>query len=152
MSEQTLSLYGKIPDMLRNSLDNQCFISLAKWSIRKKEFQYCAIGTIYNQIGIIDTPSISGFRKFLPFHTREDKNEKEFYKLTNVKKEQKPNMVCPDCKNVRSFLGLLIHLNDTHHHTFPVIADKLEIARPYDTSLPLSHKIYDYIIRPLITR
>ena len=146
VSEQVLSVYGKIPDMLRQSVDKQCFVDLVNYSIKAKEMEYCAIGTIYNQLGLIKVPTHPLLKIFTSWFVTESTPDKDrkFYDLTNnVTEKTEPHMICPDCGMRIRLKRLIIHLNDTHRHIFPVIADKLEIAKPYDKSLPLYRKIID---------
>lgn len=114
----TQSLYGRIPDMLRNSTDKQCVGLFSKMNFGDRTMKYCAIGTIYHQLGF------STLKMYFS-----EKPVNEFMKLTNVTDPRK-KMLCPDCGKKKNFTSLLAHLNDIHKYSFAQVADKLEVAKP----------------------
>ena len=128
------SMYGQIPDMLRNSTDPQCFVELVRFNIRDRTLKYCALGTIYHQSGEgYFKANFSGHKKLL-------------FSLSNVTKETKPKfMACPECNARCRFWYLLAHLNDVHEFPFAKTADMLERAKPYDQSNSKWQKFKDYL-------
>jgi len=120
----------EILEILRESKDKNCFIDYMKYSITKREIQYCALGTIAKH------NNIPNWRIYLGTFIRRDL--KKIYGL-----EKTPIMACPDCGARSGFMSLIAHLNDDHYYNWGKVADKLEIARPYDNTQSFFKKIKD---------
>ena len=131
VKQQQASMYHEISTILRDSNDSQCFVSLCHYDIRKREWSFCAIGTIYHHFE--ENPWKILFRL------------KPTKLLERIGLKKPPIMACPDCGARCGYTALIIHLNDTHRNSYHEIADLLDVAKPYDSSNSLYRKIIDCI-------
>ena len=124
------SLYDDIPEILRNSTDEQCRCALVFYNPITKKSKFCALGTIYHKFENSKWRLLLGSGKH-----NEIKKE--------LRGKHKIKVKCPECGARCDFLFLIIHLNDAHKLTFKQIADRLEITKEYDKKTPLLRKIID---------
>ena len=125
------SIYGQIPDILRESTDRRCTDFLARPNIHGG-ISLCALGTIYHRAGI--SP-----KDILLMHF----NRKEAFAKLGIPEIPKNNMKCPSCGARATFRSLIAHLNDVHDFTWGKIADQLEAAQSYDESVSRWQKFKD---------
>ena len=130
MKQEQASMYDEISTILRNSNDLQCFGGLCGYSLSKRQWKFCAIGTIYHHYQEKEWQVL-----FEPM------GQQKIFDKIGIKKP--PTMSCPVCGARCAFLGLVIHLNDRHHKTYGEIADYIDKAKPYDSSNSLFRKIID---------
>lgn len=134
MQELTTSLYEpEILQILRNSKDRRCEVTFIEYSLRKKQFSYCAMGTILHHYNVPNWQLFSSIFASYKFRQIFGRGKK------------KPKMECPDCSRLTNFYGLLAHLNDTHKLPWGKIADNLEKATPYDFNKPWYRIVWDVL-------
>ena len=129
VEQKEITLYGKIPEILRESNDSQCKMALCHYSIFERKWQFCALGTIYHHYDERVWNILFGIK------------QKKILERSGIKKP--PKVRCPICNARSDFISLIIHLNDGHRKSYNEIADLLERTKPYDESLPLLIKIKD---------